>query len=103
MDANVWESAQAFLKFLVSAGGLSVIVIFVTQFIKDKLGWEDVYARVASAVVAVLVGVGASLVLKYELFVYMDEWWPLVVALVAAVFGGSQLLYHKLPTRNNGE
>lgn len=95
------ETVELFLEYLVTAAGLSVIVVFVTQFAKERLNLESTWALVLAAASAAVVGVGATLLIDYELYVYAEKWWPLVLALVAAVFGGSQILYRKLPTRDN--
>jgi hypothetical protein len=100
---DVMESARKVLEFFVSAAGLSVVVVFVTQLVKNYLKLEDLHARILAAVVAAVVGVAAFFGLKYEVYVYLEEYWPLVVALVGAIFGGAHLLYNKMPTTNGEE
>jgi hypothetical protein len=104
MSPEVWSTAKNLLEFFVSAAGLSVVVVFVTQLAKKYLKWEDAYAKLLAVGSAAVVGVLAFFALQYELYSYVEQYWPLVVAFIGAVtYGGSQLLYSRMPTRGNGE
>lgn len=99
-------TAQKFLLWLTSAGGLGVAVTFIVGQIK-KL-WPELEGWAALGItlgVAILLGGGATLALQLGWFEYVEPYWSVIVA-IATVVGGfatSQLLYHKAPASGNGQ
>ena len=97
---NEITTAQGFLLWLTSAAGLGVGVTFVVGLIK-KL-WPQLEGWAAMAVtlgVAILLGGGATLMLQFGVFEYIEPYWGVIVAIATVVggFGTSQLIYHKAP------
>jgi uncharacterized SAM-binding protein YcdF (DUF218 family) len=96
-------TAQDFLIWLTSASGLGVAVTFIVGLIKRYWEVEGELAFLLTAVVAVVIGGGASLLLQYEVYQYIEQYWGLLLAIIAAVGGGaitlgsSQLVYHLAP------
>ena len=96
-------TAESFLVWLTSASGLGVAVLFVVKWIKSYLKLEGWQAFLATALVAILLGGGATLLIEYNMFDYIEPYWGLIVAIVSVVagsgvaLGSSQLVYHLAP------
>ena len=96
-------TAQDFLIWLTSAGGLGVAVPFIVSLIKRYWKVEGELAFLLTAVVALVIGGGATLLLQFEVYQYVEQYWGLLLAIIAAISGGvvtlgsSQLVYHLAP------
>lgn len=102
-------SAKSFLVWLTSAAGLGVAVPFVMQAVKKYLPLEGWQAFLLTACVAIFLGGGATVLLEYGAFDYVEPYWDLIVAIISVVAGGgvalgsSQLVYHLAPRTGDGE
>ena len=94
---GLFSSFYDFLMWILSGAGLSVIVPFVTQFAKKQLGLDGNKALALSAVVSAIVTAIAYVLVKYGVYTYAEEYWPLVVMWFVVVFGGSQVWYKFMP------
>lgn len=103
-----FTTAQAFLVWLTSAAGLGVVVPFVVSLLKSKLKVDGWVAILLTLGVAILFGGGATLVLQFGLFEYVEPYWELIVAIATVVgsmvtFGSSQVVYHLAPRSSKFE
>jgi len=96
------SSAKEFATWLFSGVGLAAMVPFFTQVIKKYLKWDGEKAFALSAAVSFALSLLGFFVVKYGWYMYLEEYWPLLVAWVVAVFGGSQLFYRFSPTKDKG-
>jgi len=87
------DTLKTFLEWIVSGVGLALFVPYITQAIKKYLKWDGQKAFVLSAAVSLLISIVSFLVLKYEWYLYFEEYWPVLVAWFIAIFGGSQIIY----------
>ena len=90
-------TAQESLLWLTSAAGLGVAVPFVVNLIKKYIKVESWQAVLLTLLVAIIVGGGAVLVLETGAYVYLEQYWGLIVAVITVVFGSSQAVYHLAP------
>lgn len=96
-------TAQDFLIWLTSATGLGLAVPFVVNLIKKYWNIDGKLAFLVTVAVAVVVGGGATVLLRYEVYQYIEEYWGLILAIISAISGGavslasSQLVYHLAP------
>jgi len=96
-------TAQDFLIWLASASGLGVAVPFIVGLIKRYWKVEGELAFLLTVAVAVVIGGGATVLLNFEVYQYVEQYWGLILAVIAAVGGGaitlgsSQLIYHSAP------
>ena len=103
-DITEFLSFESFLTWLISAGGMGLVYNYTVQAVKKWLKWEDQYAVLLSAGVSLLLGTLAFFALKFKWYVYVEEFWPVLVIWFALTVGGwliSQLNY-KAVKRLNG-
>lgn len=98
------DGAREFLVWLASGAGMGVVSLLVTQLVKKYLKWENGQAKALSVAVSLVVGTTAFFALKYQWYVYIEEFWPVLAAwgtLVVSAFGISQYLYKRAPRRGD--
>lgn len=100
---NDFPTAQTFLLWLTSAAGLGVAVPFLVNFIKKYWKLEGWQALLLTLGVAIVVGGGATLLLQFGMYEYLEDYWGLIVAVITVTFGSSQAVYHLAPRTSNGK
>jgi len=90
-------TAQEFLLWLTSAAGLGVAVPFIVSLVKKYVKVEGWQAMLLTLLIAIVLGGGAVLVLETGAYVYLEQYWGLIVAVITVVFGSSQAVYHLAP------
>ena len=96
-------TAKSFLVWLTSAAGLGVAVTFLMAGIKKYVDLDGWQAFGMVVFLAIVLGGGATLLIEYKMFQYIEEYWGLIIAILSVIAGGgvalgsSQLVYHKAP------
>lgn len=92
---------QSFLMWATSAVGLGIIVPFLVGVIKNYVRLEGMAAIGVTLGVSVVVAICGTLLLEYQIYTYIEQYWFLILAVIGVTFGSSQAVYHLAPRTSN--